>query len=71
MSQSMLARMLDIHPSTIPNWMRRESFPDLANALRRNKKRDVLYTLQRIVKNFLLGRRYTAYSSTCFALRLP
>lgn len=38
-SKSMIARLLDVHPSLISNWIRRESFPDLANALKQEKKR--------------------------------
>lgn len=37
-SKSMIAYLLDVHPSTISNWIRRESFPDLANALKPKKK---------------------------------
>ena len=38
-SKSMIANILGVHPSTISNWMGCGSFPDLANALKRNKKR--------------------------------
>lgn len=37
-SKSMIAGMMGVHPSTISNWIRRESFPDLANALKPKKK---------------------------------
>lgn len=37
-SKSMIARILGIHPSTISNWIRRQSYPDLANALQPKKK---------------------------------
>lgn len=40
-SKFMIARILGIQPSTISNWIRRESFPDLANALKPKKKRGV------------------------------
>lgn len=38
-SKSMIASILEIHPSVISNWIRRESFPDLANALKPREKR--------------------------------
>lgn len=38
-SKSMIARILDVHPSSISNWIRRESFPGLANMLKQKKKR--------------------------------
>lgn len=37
-SKSVIASMLGIRPSTISNWIRRESFPDLANALKPKKR---------------------------------
>lgn len=38
-SKSMIASILEIYPSVISNWIRRESFPDLANALTPREKR--------------------------------
>ena len=38
-SKSMIASILEIYPSVISNWIRRGSFPDLANALTPREKR--------------------------------
>lgn len=38
-SKLMIARILGVHPSSISNWIRRESYPDLANMLKSRVKR--------------------------------